>query len=114
MNRANFLAQLRAGLSGLHQSDINDVIADYESHFADGVAAGRTEDEVAAALGDPARLARELRAEIGFKRWEQVGFPEALTICKIESCLKIFSGVFRYDNLKKSSDLRGDLRGNII
>ena len=31
MNRANFLAQLRAGLSGLHQSDINDVIADYES-----------------------------------------------------------------------------------
>lgn len=71
MNRANFLAQLRAGLSGLHQSDINDVIADYESHFADGVSAGRTEDEVAAALGDPSRLARELRAEIGFKRWEQ-------------------------------------------
>jgi uncharacterized membrane protein len=71
MNRVNFLAQLRAGLSGLHQGDVNDVIADYESHFADGVAAGRTEDEVAAALGDPARLARELRAEIGFKRWEQ-------------------------------------------
>ena len=71
MNRANFLAQLRAGLSGLHQSDINDVIADYESHFADGVADGRTEDEVAAALGDPARLARELLAEIGFKRSEQ-------------------------------------------
>ena len=71
MNRANFIAQLRAGLSGLHQGDINDVIADYESHFADGVAAGRSEDQVAEALGDPARLARELRAEIGFKRWEQ-------------------------------------------
>ena len=71
MNRANFIAQLRAGLSGLHQGDVNDVIADYESHFADGVAAGRSEDQVAEALGDPARLARELRAEIGFKRWEQ-------------------------------------------
>jgi uncharacterized membrane protein len=71
MNRANFIAQLRAGLSGLHQGDINDVIADYESHFADGVAAGRSEDQVAEALGDPSRLARELRAEIGFKRWEQ-------------------------------------------
>ncbi|MEY4965229.1 MAG: hypothetical protein RL274_812 [Pseudomonadota bacterium] len=71
MNRANFIAQLRAGLSGLHQSDVNDIIADYESHFADGVAAGRSEDEVAEALGDPARLARELRAEVGFKRWEQ-------------------------------------------
>ncbi len=71
MNRANFIAQLRAGLSGLHQSDVNDIIADYESHFADGVAAGRSEDEVAEALGDPSRLARELRAEVGFKRWEQ-------------------------------------------
>ena len=48
--------------------------------------------------------------EAGFKRWEQVGFPEVLTICKIKSCLKLFSGVFRYDNLKKSSDLRVDLR----
>lgn len=71
MNRANFIAQLRAGLSGLHPNDVNDIIADYESHFADGVAAGRSEDEVAEALGDPARLARELRAEVGFKRWEQ-------------------------------------------
>lgn len=71
MNRASFMAQLRAGLSGLHANDVNDIIADYESHFADGVAAGRTEDEVAEALGDPARLARELRAEVGFKRWEQ-------------------------------------------
>jgi len=70
MNRANFIAQLRAGLSGLHPNDINDILADYESHFTDGVAAGRSEDDVAEALGDPARLARELRAEVGFKRWE--------------------------------------------
>jgi uncharacterized membrane protein len=32
---------------------------------------GRSEDDVAEALGDPTRLARELRAEVGFKRWEQ-------------------------------------------
>ena len=71
MNRAHFMAQLRDGLSGLHHTDIGDITADYERHFADGAADGRTEDEVAAALGDPARLARELRAEVGFKRWEQ-------------------------------------------
>ena len=71
MNRAHFMAQLRDGLAGLHHSDINDIVADYESHFADGAADGRTQEEVAAALGDPARLARELRAEIGFKRWEE-------------------------------------------
>lgn len=71
MNRAHFMAQLRDGLSGLHPSDIDDIVRDYESHFADGAADGRTEDEVAAALGDPARLARELRAEVGFRRWEE-------------------------------------------
>jgi uncharacterized membrane protein len=65
------MAQLRDGLSGLHHSDIGDILSDYESHFADGAADGRTEDEVSAALGDPARLARELRAEVGFKRWEE-------------------------------------------
>lgn len=70
MNRATFMNELRAGLSGLHAGDVNDVLADYESHFADGAAHGRSEDEVAQALGDPARLARELRAEAGFKRWE--------------------------------------------
>ena len=71
MNRAHFMAQLRDGLSGLHYTDISDIVADYERHFADGAADGRSEDEVAAALGDPQRLARELRAEAGFKRWEE-------------------------------------------
>ena len=64
MNRAHFMAQLRDGLSGLHHTDIGDITADYERHFADGAADGRSEDEVAAALGDPPRLARELRAEV--------------------------------------------------
>ena len=34
-----------------------------------------TEEEVAEALGDPARLARELRAETGLKRWEEERNP---------------------------------------
>ena len=41
------------------------VMADYAAHFAEGMAAGRSEAEIAAALGDPLRLARELRAEAG-------------------------------------------------
>jgi uncharacterized membrane protein len=71
MNRAQFMAELRDGLAGMHHSDIDDILADYESHFADGAADGRSENEVAAALGDPTRVARELRAEVGFRRWEQ-------------------------------------------
>jgi uncharacterized membrane protein len=73
MNRAMFLSELRMGLSGLPQSEIDDTVADYEAHFAEGVSAGRSEAAIANALGDPARLARELRAEAGFKRWESEG-----------------------------------------
>jgi uncharacterized membrane protein len=71
MTRQAFLARLREGLAGLPAHTIADIVADYETHFADGAAAGRSEEEVAAALGDPTRLARELRAEHGLRRWEQ-------------------------------------------
>jgi uncharacterized membrane protein len=71
MNRATFMLQLRRGLAGLPQNEIEDICADYEVHFSEATVHGRSEDEVAAALGDPVRLARELRAEVGFKRWEQ-------------------------------------------
>lgn len=77
MTRRDFIARLRAGLAGLPPSAIADVAADYETHFADAEAAGRGEAEVAAALGDPDRLARELRAEAGLKRWEAERNPSA-------------------------------------
>jgi uncharacterized membrane protein len=71
MTRQAFMARLREGLAGLPAQTVADIVADYETHFADGVAAGRSEADVAAALGDPGRLARELRAEIGLKAWEE-------------------------------------------
>lgn len=71
MTRAEFISRLRRGLSGLPATAIADIVADHEAHFADAQAAGRSEAEVAAALGDPDRLARELRAEAGLKQWEE-------------------------------------------
>ena len=71
MTRQAFMARLREGLRGLPAQTQADILADYETHFTDGAAAGRSEEEVAAALGDPDRLARELRAEAGLKRWEE-------------------------------------------
>lgn len=78
MNRAMFLSELRMGLSGLPQNEIDETVADYETHFAEGIAAGRSEAAIANALGDPARLARELRAEAGFKRWETERSPGSM------------------------------------
>ena len=77
MTRAEFIARLKDGLVGLPTATATDIIADYETHFDDGLAAGRTEAEVAAALGDPVRLARELKAEAGIQRWHQEKNPSA-------------------------------------
>jgi uncharacterized membrane protein len=77
MTRQMFMNRLRNGLSGLPPKTVDEIAADYESHFADGAAAGRSEAEVAEALGDPDRLARELRAEAGLKRWEAERNPSA-------------------------------------
>ena len=70
MTREQFLNTLRRRLAGMSPAEMGEIIDDYTNHFADGLAAGRTEEEIAAALGDPMRLARELRAEVSVRRWE--------------------------------------------
>lgn len=69
-SKQRFLDQLQAGLKGLPQSVVEDILAEYTAHFDEGRAAGRSDSDIAAALGDPARLAREVRAEAGVRRWE--------------------------------------------
>ena len=77
MTRQGFIARLREGLRGMPAQAIDEIAADYETHFTEGEAAGRTEAEVAAALGDPARLAREIRAEGALTRWRDERSPSA-------------------------------------
>jgi uncharacterized membrane protein len=70
VNSEAFLRSLRTGLAGLPPQDIEEILADYTAHFAEARASGRSEAEVVGALGDPAWLARELRAETGLRRFE--------------------------------------------
>ncbi len=77
MTRQAFMARLREGLRGLPPQQLADIMTDYETHFTEGAAAGRTEDEVAAALGDPDRLARELRAQSTLTRWREERTPSS-------------------------------------
>nr|WP_298794499.1 DUF1700 domain-containing protein [uncultured Acetobacter sp.] len=70
-----FLDQLRAGLKGLPRSVVEDILSEYTAHFDEGRTAGRSDNEIASALGDPTRLARELRAEAGLRRWEDERSP---------------------------------------
>jgi uncharacterized membrane protein len=75
MTQDQFLNTLRRRLAGMSLAEMDEIIDDYTNHFADGLAAGRTEEEIAAALGDPMRLARELRAEVSVRRWENHRTP---------------------------------------
>jgi len=77
MTRQAFMARLREGLRGLPPQTVADIVADYEAHFVEGEAAGRSEADVAAALGDPGRLARELRAESTLARWREERSPSS-------------------------------------
>jgi len=75
MSRDQFLSALREALRGLDPREVDDIVADYRSHFAEAEAAGRPEQDVVNALGDPRRLARELRAESGLRRWQERRTP---------------------------------------
>jgi len=77
MKRNEFIKRLKAGLKGMPADDIDDIVADYEAHFDAGEAEGRSEEEVSAALGNPSRLARELRLEAGIKNWETDRSPSS-------------------------------------
>jgi uncharacterized membrane protein len=68
--RAEFLATLRAGLRDAHPEAIDEIIADYSAHFDEGMAAKRSDAEIAAALGDPLALADELRMELRIGSFE--------------------------------------------
>lgn len=57
MNKSEFIAAMEAQLLRLSKADRDDILNDYESHFVNGIAEGKTEEEVSAQLGDPVELA---------------------------------------------------------
>lgn len=62
MGKDKFMKQLELGLGRLPKAERADILQDYEEHFIFGGEAGESEEEIAAALGNPAQLARELMA----------------------------------------------------
>jgi uncharacterized membrane protein len=54
----------------LPKQAVDEIVADYHEYISDGLAAGRSEEDVIAALGDPVKLARELKAQANYKQWQ--------------------------------------------
>ncbi|WP_110926544.1 DUF1700 domain-containing protein [Bacillus massiliglaciei] len=63
MKKDNFLQQLDQSLRILPASERADILQDYEEHFTLGREEGKSEDEIAAALGSPVQIAKELLAD---------------------------------------------------
>jgi len=59
MTRAHFIAELAHRLRRLEPQRREAILSDYQGHFDEGAADGRSEQEIAASLGSPARLAAE-------------------------------------------------------
>ncbi|MEJ0002758.1 MAG: DUF1700 domain-containing protein [Pararobbsia sp.] len=71
MKQDAFIQRLRQELASLPKQAVDEIVADYREYIGDALAAGRHEEEVIAALGDPAKLAREFKAQASYRQWER-------------------------------------------
>jgi uncharacterized RDD family membrane protein YckC len=61
MNKKEFLDELQNALNGkLSQSDVGEILSDYGDLFEGAAAEGKSEEETAAKIGSPARIARTI------------------------------------------------------
>lgn len=67
MRKTDFLKQMHLFLRGMPEDEINDILYDYQEHFAAGIQDGRSEEDIAESLGDPKSIAKQLRAEYMLK-----------------------------------------------
>lgn len=59
MQKIEFMQALNQALISRNTSDIDEIISDFENHFAAAVQEGKSEEEITAALGDPVAIAQQ-------------------------------------------------------
>ncbi|EOO25657.1 hypothetical protein ICM_00155 [Bacillus cereus BAG1X2-3] len=60
MNKSEFLEQLSSSLWNMPNSEKEDIISEYETHFISGKQDGISEEEISKKLGNPKTIAKEL------------------------------------------------------
>ena len=60
MNKSEFLEQLSSSLRNMPNSEKEDIISEYETHFISGKQDGISEEEISKKLGNPKTIAKEL------------------------------------------------------
>ncbi|MEC5160751.1 MULTISPECIES: DUF1700 domain-containing protein [unclassified Janthinobacterium] len=75
MSKLDYIDALRRALAGLPAETLAKTLAYYEQRFIDGLAAGRSEAEIAADLGEPKKIAVTLRASTHLSAFERTRNP---------------------------------------
>lgn len=91
MSKNEYLDALKKALAGLAPDVAAKTMAYYEQCFIDGLAAGKTEDEIAAGLDEPRKIAMTLRANAHRSAFEQSRRPADLARM-VFSCIGL--GIF--------------------
>lgn len=63
MTKNEFMTTLKQALSQNNVTKIDDIVADYEEHFAHAKAEGKSEDEISKKLGNPETIAKAYETE---------------------------------------------------
>jgi len=61
MNKNEFLHVLQKELSPLGPNAVSEILADFEEHFANGLARGKSEGEITSELGNPSEIAQQYK-----------------------------------------------------
>lgn len=70
MDKNTFLNMLSRNLNGMDKEEKISIMFEYETHFEDGLMDGKSEEMIAAELGDPKRIAKELNSAYTIQRAE--------------------------------------------
>lgn len=71
MNKEHFMIELKLSLRDLSENDRQDVMSDYIEHFENGLAQGKSEEQIAKELGNPKQIAKEILAMYGIEAKQQ-------------------------------------------
>jgi len=74
MTRNEYLNRLKSYLNYLPESEVREILLDYEEHFIIGKEKGKSEDEISKELGDPKEVAESIRSTYNFSTKDDTNY----------------------------------------
>ena len=71
LNKKEFIYILKKGLSGLPREERDDILLDYEIHFAEGMKKGESEENICKELGSPKEIGKLYKADVLINKAEK-------------------------------------------